>query len=140
MTVRAGIAVKVQQAIKEQLAVTVAMLPMLVALFQEFSLVSPIANAFAIPLVSLIVVPLTLAGAFLPLPWLLDIAHALMLLVMQALEWLAQWPNAMLETHAPAGWTLILATPRCARLLPPRGVPPPSRGPLLIAPLFLVGP
>lgn len=140
MALRAGNAGKVHLAIREQLAVTLAMLPMLVALFQEVSLVSPLANAFAIPLVSLIVVPLTLGGAFLPLPALLDVAHALMLLVMQALGWLAQWPNAMVETHAPAAWTVLAATLGCAWLLAPRGVPLRSLGLVWIAPMFLVGP
>lgn len=50
-----------------QWAVTLALVPFLLAMFQQVSLVSPIANAFAIPLVSLIVVPLALAASVLPL-------------------------------------------------------------------------
>src|SRR5439155_12889033 len=46
------------------------------------------------------------AGAFLPLAWLLDVAHAVMLALMVPLEWLADLPMAMLETHAPAAWTV----------------------------------
>jgi len=109
MSLRAGRPGKGHSALAEQLAVTLVMVPMLMALFQEVSLVSPLANAFAIPIVSLVVVPLTLAGAFLPFPALLDVAHAIMAWCMGPLEWLAELPLAMLESHAPRGWTVAAA-------------------------------
>lgn len=140
MGLRTGREAKLRAAVLEQLAVTVIMLPMLMALFQEVSLVSPIANAFAIPLVSLVVVPLTVAGAFLPLPVLLDAAHTLMLAIMAPLEWLAALPDAMLESHAPAAWTVAAAVAGCLWLLAPRGVPMRSAGALWIVPLFAVAP
>src|SRR5574340_1108369 len=49
-----------------QWAMTIGLIPLLLGLFQQVSLVSPIANAVAIPLVSLVVVPLALLGAALP--------------------------------------------------------------------------
>ena len=52
-----------------QWAITVGLVPLLVALFQQISIVSPLANALAIPLVSLAVVPLTLLGLVLPWDW-----------------------------------------------------------------------
>jgi competence protein ComEC len=51
---------------RAQWAVTLGMLPALLALFQQFSLVSPLANALAIPLVSFVITPLALLGC-LPL-------------------------------------------------------------------------
>jgi competence protein ComEC len=140
MALRTGRHGKLHGAVLEQLAVTVIMLPILMALFQEVSVVSPIANAFAIPIVSLVVVPLTLAGAFLPLPWLLDVAHALMEWLMVPLEWLASWPNAMLESHAPAAWTVAAAVVGCLWLLAPRGVPLRIAGLLWMLPMFLIVP
>ncbi|MGZ5066692.1 MAG: DNA internalization-related competence protein ComEC/Rec2 [Usitatibacter sp.] len=140
MALRTGQASRLEGAVLEQLAVTVGMLPTLVALFQEVSIVSPIANAFAIPLVSLAVVPLAIAGAFLPLPFLMDAAHGLMLGVMVPLEWLAALPSAMLESHAPAAWTVIAAVFGCAWLLAPRGVPLRSAGLAWMAPMFAVLP
>jgi competence protein ComEC len=140
MALRTGRHGKLHGAALEQLAVTVAMVPMLIALFQEVSLVSPLANAFAIPFVSLVVVPLTVAGAFLPLPFLLDAAHLLMVWVMAPLEWLASLPVAMLESHAPAAWTVVAALAGCAWLLAPRGVPLRSVGALWMAPMFAVVP
>ena len=140
MDLRTGRRGKLHAAFLEQLAVTLVMLPMLVALFQQVSLVSPIANAFAIPLVSLGVVPLTIAGAFFPLPWLLDAAHALLQLVMAALEWLAALPSAVLESHAPEPWTIACAVAGCLWLLAPRCFPMRSCALAWIAPLFLVVP
>ena len=48
--------------VRVQFAVTLAMVPVLLAVFQQVSIVSPIANALAIPAVGLGVVPLTLLG------------------------------------------------------------------------------
>jgi len=140
MSLRAGKRGRLASLAGEQLAVTAAMLPMLLALFQEFSLVSPLANTIAIPVVSLVVVPLAIGGAFLPAPWLLDLAHATMLALMSPLERLADLPLATLESHAPAAWTLAAGTIGCAWLLAPRGVPMRSLGAVWVAPLFAFAP
>ncbi|MFZ3323774.1 MAG: DNA internalization-related competence protein ComEC/Rec2 [Usitatibacter sp.] len=140
VALRAGRPGRIHAALVEQLAVTLAMMPMMIALFQQVSLVSPIANAFAIPVVSLVVVPLTLAGAFLPFPLLLDGAHGVMEMTMVPLEWLASSPLATLETHEPVPWTVVAALVGCAWLLAPRGVPMRSAGAFWIAPMFLVVP
>jgi competence protein ComEC len=140
MSLRTGHGGKLRAAVLEQLAVTLVMLPMVMALFQQVSIVSPIANAFAIPAVSLVVVPLSIAGAFLPLPWLLDAAHWVMQWLMVPLETLASWPAAMLESHAPEPWTVAAAAIGCLWLLAPRGVPMRSAGAAWVVPMFLVLP
>ena len=140
VALRAGVPGRIHAAVVEQLAVTLAMMPMMVALFQQVSLVSPLANAFAIPVVSLVVVPLTIAGAFLPLPVLLDAAHWVMEMTMVPLEALASSPFATLETHEPAAWTVAAAMVGAAWLLAPRGVPLRSAGAIWIAPLFAIAP
>ena len=61
-----------------QWAVTLGLAPLTLAIFQQVSLVSPIANAIAIPLVSLVVTPLALAGAVLPWELPLRFAHLLL--------------------------------------------------------------
>ena len=58
-----------------QWAITLALIPLLLAMFQQISLVSPLANAIAIPVVSLAVVPLTLVGVALPFDLVLHLAH-----------------------------------------------------------------
>jgi competence protein ComEC len=140
VALRTGKPGRFHAAVREQLAVTLAMLPMLVALFQQVSLVSPLANAFAIPLVSLGVVPLTLAGAFLPFPILLDAAHGLMAGVMVPLEWLASLPMATLESHAPQAWTVACAVVGSLWLLAPRGFPMRACAVAWMVPLFAVLP
>jgi competence protein ComEC len=140
VSLRTGRPGAIAGAASTQLAVTLGMLPMLVALFQEVSLVSPLANAFAIPLVSLVVVPLTLAGAFLPVPFALDLAHLVMALTMVPLEWLAGLPDALLESHEPLAWTVACAVAGSLWLLAPRGVPMRSCGAVLFVPLFTLSP
>ncbi|APV52457.1 DNA internalization-related competence protein ComEC/Rec2 [Betaproteobacteria bacterium GR16-43] len=137
---RTGQPGRLQGAVVEQLAVTVVMAPMMLAIFQEVSLVSPLANAFAIPVVSLVVVPLTLAGVFLDVGALLEAAHALMAWLMVPLEALAALPGAVLESHAPVGWTVACGVAGCAWLLAPRGFPLRILAFAWVAPMFLVLP
>src|SRR3546814_8715117 len=45
------------------LAITAGLMPLLALIFHEISLASPLANAYAIPIISLIVTPLALLSA-----------------------------------------------------------------------------
>src|SRR5882762_5191654 len=116
-----------------QWAVTVGLAPLLLVLFQQVSLVSPVANALAIPLVSFVITPLALAGAVLPLDWVLDLGQA-------TLEWLATLPSAVWHQHAPLAWTVPLALAGIAWMLLPRGFPARWLGAPLVLPLFAVSP
>jgi competence protein ComEC len=123
-----------------QWAITLALAPLLLVWFQQVSLVSPLANAVAIPLVSLVVTPLALAGSVLPFDFLLELAHAVMAGQMWLLEWCDRLPLAVWQQHAPAGWTVALALGGCAWLLLPRGVPARWLGLLLMLPMFALTP
>jgi competence protein ComEC len=127
-----------------QWAVTVGLAPLLLVLFQQVSIVSPLANAVAIPLVSFVITPLALAGAVLPavppFDWLLALAHALLELLMAMLRWLAALPAAVWHQHAPAPWTLPLAAAGIAWMLLPRGWPARWLGVPLMLPLFAAAP
>jgi len=123
-----------------QWAMTIGLVPPLLAMFQQVSLVSPVANAFAIPLVSFIVVPLTLLGTVLPLDWLLHLAHAAMNLCMSVLEWLSNAPDAVWQQHAPPSWAIMLGVFGVLWCLLPRGFPARWLGLLLLLPMFLVIP
>ncbi|MGA7595716.1 MAG: DNA internalization-related competence protein ComEC/Rec2 [Gallionella sp.] len=126
-----------------QWAMTIGLIPMLLALFQQVSLVSPIANAFAIPLVSLVVVPLTLLGAALP-PHFgvapLWLAHKVMALTMALLEWLNSLPQAVWTQHAPTPWSIAAGMLGALVILLPRGFPARWLGVVLMLPMFLNGP
>jgi competence protein ComEC len=81
-----------QPASLTQYAVTVGLLPLTMLLFGQISLISPIANAIAIPLISFIVTPLALIGSIAPAPvsnWLLGFAHALVEWLAQILAWMS---------------------------------------------------
>ncbi len=123
---------------RAQWAVTIGMIPALLALFQQFSLVSPLANAIAIPLVSLVVTPLALVGTLPftePLLWL---AHWLATVLMRLLEWLAASDWAVWQQQAPPGWAVLLGTLGVGWLLLPRGFPARWLGAIAMLPLALV--
>ena len=123
-----------------QWAVTLALIPPLLAMFQQVSLVSPLANALAIPLVSFIVVPPALAGMLLPFDTPLHFAQWVMAGCLRVLEWLSQWPEAAWQQHAPPAWTVIVALAGTVWLLLPRGFPGRWIGIIAFMPLFLIVP
>lgn len=123
-----------------QWAVTLGLVPLLLALFQQVSLISPLANAVAIPLISLAITPLTLLGTALPLDFLLLAAHWLMEGCMAFLTWLSALPAAVWQQHGPPPWTVAVALSGVIWLLLPRGFPARWLGWLWFAPLFLVRP
>ncbi len=123
-----------------QWAVTLALAPLLLVWFQQMSLVSPLANAVAIPLVSLVVTPLALLGGVLPFDSVLELAHAAMALQMRFLEWCAALPASVWQQHAPAPWTVGLAVVACAWLLLPRGMPGRWLGLPVLLPMFSLAP
>jgi competence protein ComEC len=123
-----------------QLAVTLALIPPLLALFQQVSIVSPLANAAAIPVVSLAVAPLSLIGVAVPFDFVLQCAHLVMRGCMALLEWLAALPDAVWQQHAPPAWSVVVAVAALALLLAPRGLPGRWLGVVGLAPLFAVAP
>jgi competence protein ComEC len=123
-----------------QWAMTIGLIPLLLGLFQQASLVSPIANAFAIPLVSLVVVPLALLGAVLPIETPLWLAHTVMEGVMHSLEWLSALPQAVWTQHAPPAWSVAAGMAGVVWILMPRGFPARSLGFFMLLPMFLNSP
>ena len=113
---------RLRDAARAQWAVCVALVPLTLVFFQQVSLVSPLANALAIPVVTLGVVPPAVGGLLLPPP--LDAlawraAAALQDLLLSALRVLAQWPGAQWHAAAPSGAALALALPGVLALLLP---------------------
>jgi competence protein ComEC len=125
---------------RAQWAVTLGLIPALLALFQQFSLVSPLANAVAIPVVSFIVTPLALIAAALPFDALLLLAHQILAWLMAFIAWLADLPLAVWQQAAPPAWAVALGLLGCAWLLLPRGFPSRWAGVVLMLPLVLVEP
>ena len=126
-----------------QWVVTVGLLPLTLLLFGQTSLVSPLANALAIPLVSFVITPLALLGSVLPAPlhgWLLHIAHAGIALMAELLAWLSALPFAVWQTPEPGLLPSVLALAGSAWLLAPRGWPFRWAGALAWLPLLTASP
>ena len=121
-----------------QWAVTIGSLPLLLLFFQQFSLVSPLANALAIPLVSLVVTPLALLFALVPWSPLALADHWILVQLMAVLQSLAEWP--VWQQASPPGWSIVLALFGALWLLLPRGFPARWLGLWLMAPAILVRP
>jgi competence protein ComEC len=123
-----------------QWAITVGLAPAALLLFGQLSIAGPLANALAIPLVSVVLTPLALAAAIIPAQPLLELAAWLVEGLLQFLEACAMLPGALWQQHVPAAWSVALALGGVAWLLAPRGVPGRACGLALLAPAFLALP
>ena len=93
--------------LREQWTVTLALTPLTLLLFGQVSVVGFAANLVAIPWVTLVVTPLALGGVLWAPLWSLS---ALSLQPLAALlQWLAQWPWAVLFVPAAPLWAGIAA-------------------------------
>lgn len=101
---------------KLQLAITVGLMPLLALVFHEVSLASPLANAYAIPVISLVVTPLALLVAGFSLLPGLEFAtsafawagHAALEAIMVPTVWLGEVRAASLNVaSAPLGLTAL---------------------------------
>lgn len=117
-----------------QWAITLGLAPAALFLFAQVSVVGPLANAVAIPVVSAVVTPLALLAAALPWDPLLAPAAWLLERLLQFLEWCGALPVAVWQQHAPPIWTVLLALAGVAWLLGPRGLPWRASGIALMAP------
>jgi competence protein ComEC len=131
---------ELHSAAQAQCAITIGLVPLSLALFQQVSVIGPVANAIAIPLVTFAIVPTTLAAALLPFeaPW--RAAHALLEPLMRALEWLAALNGAAWAQHQPPAWAVVVGVAGVLLCLAPRGVPGRALGLLALAPVFLAWP
>jgi competence protein ComEC len=134
---------------QSQVAATLSLLPVGAAFFSSFALLSPIANAISIPLISALVTPLAMAGAVLlfivpnlgeSVLWL---GASITAPLLQWLQWLGGLPNSVTILGKPSWVALLLATLAMLLLLAPyRIVPMRVRffGALAVFPVFLQHP
>jgi competence protein ComEC len=114
--------------LREQWVVTVALAPLTLLLFGQVSLVGLVANALAIPWVTLVITPLAMLGVLVPALW--DVAAQAVAWMLLVLQWLAAWPGATWAMARPPLWAaaagllggvlLVAPLPRSLRAL---GVP-----------------
>jgi competence protein ComEC len=133
----AGVA---KAAARTQYAVTLGLVPLTMLLFGQMSLVSPIANALAIPLISFLVTPLALVGSVAPAPLsasLLGIAHFLVEMLATGLQWLSALPVAVWSAPIPPWWMFAAACIGILWMLAPQGWPVRWLGMFGLLPLVL---
>lgn len=138
---RAGL----RAAIRVQLTISAALLPALALLFNQLSIASPIANAYAIPLVSVLVTPLSLLAAFfavLPGAEFLaacasNLAHAVLHWMMVPTNWLASRAiSSIAVASAPVSLSWLALLGLCVVFLP-RGIPGVLSGWVLLLPALM---
>ena len=128
---------------RTQYAVTLGLVPLTMLLFGQVSLISPVANAVAIPLISLIVTPLALIGSVLPAPlsgWVLGMAHACIDTLATVLGWLSGMSFAVWTAPMPSLWIFALALLGTIWMLSPKGWPARWLGIICWLPLVLNSP
>jgi competence protein ComEC len=109
-----------------QYVVTLGLVPLTMLLFAQVSLVSPLANAVAIPLISFVVTPLALAGSMLPSPLsdiVLGLAHRAVEGLAIFLLWIGSGPLAVWSAPTPVPWVFCFALAGTLWMLAPRGWP-----------------
>jgi len=133
-----------QKMLIAQLGISLVMAPLGMYWFQQASLPGLLANLVAIPVVSMLIVPLILVALpllWLPGPlseWLLTVAGYFAHWLFLFLDQLASLqPLVFSSTHAPGLASTVLAMLGAAICLLPRGVPGRYAGLLLMIPMLL---
>ncbi len=128
-----------------QLVLSIGLLPLTLMFFQQASIVSPIANLFAVPWVSFLVVPITLLGSLCLLAsqtvglWLLGISNWLLEIFWIILNHLHSFSFASWQ-HAIPTWTVLPAAIGLMIMLAPKGWPTRIVSVVLISPLLFASP
>ena len=107
--------------LRTQAVATAGLAPLTLVFFQQLSLVGFVANLVAIPLVTLLIVPLAMGGVLLPPLW--SAAAWLVQGLMSGLQMLAAWPWAVWQAAAAPPWAMacgLLAGALAVLPLPPR--------------------
>ncbi|MCK5667335.1 MAG: DNA internalization-related competence protein ComEC/Rec2, partial [Thiotrichaceae bacterium] len=134
---------KLWQLARMQVIIFVGLLPLMIIIFHHFSLTAPLANLLAVPLMSFIIVPITLLASAL-----LFIFPSLALWLFELLQWPIDALFSYLEnlTQLPENYyflpeislpVIILSFIACLWLLMPRGWPGRFLGVVLLLPAML---
>ncbi|KQX33454.1 DNA internalization-related competence protein ComEC/Rec2 [Variovorax sp. Root434] len=99
---KAGASFRLLQFLREQWVITLAITPLSLLLFQQVSLIGLLANAVAIPWVTLVITPLAMLGVAVAPLW--DLAARAVQVLALLLQWLAGLPYATLSVAAPPWW------------------------------------
>ena len=98
-----------------QLVVTLGLIPLLGIWFNRISLIGPVANLLAVPVVSIIIVPMVLLGTlaiefipYLASQWL-TLGAFIMQQLWAILTFISELPGITMDIAQPAGWAVGIA-------------------------------
>ncbi len=137
---------RIYRLVKIQWFLMIGMMPLGSLLFNQISLLAPVMNLVAVPLVGLLVVPLSLIGAALAFlqpqvaAFFLHSANRLMEWLWWLLEMASRHEYAVMYLPHPPVWVLLLVSLGIVLLLFQRSVSHRITGILMITPLFAVTP
>ncbi len=132
--------------IRAQWVVFLGLMPLMFAIFDKISLVSPITNIVAIPWVSFLVVPLSLVGALCTIfsttlaGIILNLAHQTFSLINTFLEFTRTMPMATLANATHSMLSISCAIIGVGILLLPRGVKGKQIAVVWLLPLLMAHP
>ena len=125
-----------------QWRISLALIPLLVFLFQQASIVSPITNLFAIPIISFLVVPFVLLASSISFfapdlsTVIFSFTHSILNILWWILSFLADTPISEWHGVKPDLVSLYLASIGFILLLAPKGWPAKNFGFFLLLPLL----
>ena len=102
----ASVGAKLSSMLREQWVITLALTPLTLLLFGQVSLVGLLANALAIPWITLVITPLAMLGVVVGPLW--SIAAGAVALLGQVLQWLAELPFAVLSLPQAPFWAGVV--------------------------------
>ena len=132
-----------QNAVDIQLTVSLGLSPLLLFFFNQTSLISPLVNFIAVPIVEIVVVPLALLQ--IPLMWLFpyladkifSVLNFILHWFMYGLELAEKFSHAVFNLPQPSIFALLLSSFGIVWLFAPRGIPARFLGVILNLPLLL---
>ena len=143
---RLGFAGRIRQLIRLQLGLSLGLLPLTLLFFGQQGWVAPLANLFAVPWTSLVLVPLLFAGliCLFPLPSLAKILFILAgwasTFLETVLQGLVGLPGNLISMPVVSPAVTLAAIAGVALLLLPRGMPQRWLGVVLLLPLVAWSP
>jgi len=129
-----------------QWVIALALFPVSLFLFQQTSLVAPLANLILVPWVSFLVVPVVLLGLVFAGLWpvladrLFELADMSLSLIWPVVEYLGNLPIASWHQPSPPFVWVILALAGVVLLLAPKGLPLRWSGVFMLMPALLYKP
>lgn len=131
-----------RQWVSTQVLISLALVPLLLIFFGQISLVSPIANGFAVPWVSFVILPILFMGLsvfFLNPDWAMVIFRGAdwgFELLWQVLQFFADLSWSQWIQHQPAVWAVAAGCVGIVLFLGPRGLPGRYLSLIYLLPLF----